>query len=511
MFACSPAYLPNKSYLSVLISAALMSIALSGCGGGTVQEIDSTNAPVATEDGSNTATALAVVEPEMLPMAAVGNTQTLGTVSGNVGLKPHQIRARYGFNSMTTPAEMGSGTTIAIVTAYNNPTAALDINKFSQVNGLPGCTVAKTTMSAATGNINTPAKVPGAGCTFQVINVDTNGRPSFYTRRGVLTETVPGVDYRWQFESSLDIEWAHAIAPMANIVLIQANAAFPTALSSAVRYAATIADVVSMSWGQFESGFTSACGMTRDKITKLMRLIDPKCTTYSNTQTILFGPANPRDPVTGAINYTAGGYDTQAFSNPNATYVAASGDWGYKPMWPSVSSKVLAVGGTNNAGADDTGWSGSGGGVSTYYPSPSYQAGMGYTTRAVPDVSLGADSKSPVAVYVTPGGYFPDTACVKANGAANCGWYAGYGTSAAAPQWAGLVAITKAVRNEQFKASINFLPSIYAAASTPGQYAVLFDDVLLGNNGYSAKAGYDLVTGWGTPNAKALVRYLGSF
>jgi kumamolisin len=103
----------------------------------------------------------------------------------------------------------------------------------------------------------------------------------------------------------------------------------------------------------------------------------------------------------------------------------------------------------------------------------------------------------------------PDTACVTAKGAAACGWYAGYGTSVSAPMWAGLAAVTKAVRTQNGKPVVDFIASLYNVAAVQGNYVTAFGDVTTGTNGlYSSKAGYDLVTGLGVPKANALVGML---
>ena len=131
------------------------------------------------------------------------------------------------------------------------------------------------------------------------------------------------------------------------------------------------------------------------------------------------------------------------------TYVAASGDSGAwnGPSYPSVSPNVLAVGGTTltlsgSSYSSESGWSGSTGGFSGldsnwqfYEVQPSYQnaalaaAGLSYGVRTTPDVSFNADPSSGVAVYDSVG-YGGQT-----------GWFQLGGTSAAAPAWAGLIAI----------------------------------------------------------------------
>lgn len=202
--------------------------------------------------------------------------------------------------------------------------------------------------------------------------VNQNG--AALSNNGVSTGvTPPSVDSTGggELEESLDIEWEHAIAPGANIVLVEANSASMSNLMAAVKTAGSYSgvSVVSMSWGGSESS--------------------------SET-----------------------GYDSY-FTTPGVTYVGASGDNGAPPIYPAVSPNVLAVGGTsltlNSSGGygSETAWSGSGGGISAYEPLPSYQPGTysngsstGTSTKRMnPDVAYDANPNTGFAVYdSTPDG-----------------------------------------------------------------------------------------------------------
>ncbi len=483
-----------KSYKLLLLTAVAI---LSACGGG------------ATEEPGEIVQTVQQAEASVQPLAVL---RPAGA-AGSIGQTPSYTRARYGFTNFVTPSQQGSGQVIAIISAYNNPNAGADLQKFSEKYGLPQCEIRKTEYlfvgTTPTAQVVKPR--PGDGCTFQVVNLDSVGRPNFGPRgceiwggvdpftkqkmclKAKYAEIVPQVDMSgsWVAESSMDVQWAHAIAPMASIVLIQAPNNFVSALAYATKYASTVANVVSMSWGANESSFKIDC----PKFGK----VDPSCTTYGRTTQALYGPAGPG---------TAGGWDTIAFSNPAVTYVAASGDRGNITMWPAVSNRVLSVGATNNSGVVDNAWSGSGGGLAAYYPAPHFQSALGYATRAVPDVAYNGDIATPFAVYITPANWMPDTACVKKLGASNCGWYGGYGTSLGAPQWAGMIAIARAMRAEQFKSNIDYLSALYSIASNPAAYSMGFGDVVSGSNGYNAGVGYDLVTGLGVPKAQNLVNML---
>jgi subtilase family serine protease len=172
---------------------------------------------------------------------------------------------------------------------------------------------------------------------------------------------------------------------------------------------------------------------------------------------------------------------------------------------------VLAVGGTtltySGAGArSETTWSGTGGGTSAFVALPSYQSGSiaGYARRVVADVAFNANPNSGQYVALLS----PGTTTVR--------WVSAGGTSLATPQWAGLVAVANAVRAASGKAALGQPHSaIYQQiGAVPTQYAAAFKDVSSGSNGScatcTAKAGYDTPTGWGTPNAGALLTSLGA-
>lgn len=306
-------------------------------------------------------------------------------------LSPSQIIGAYNLNSATG----GAGTTIAIVDAYDDPTIANDLATFSSYFGLPAATFVKHKMA-----------------------------------------TTISVNSGWALETSLDVEWAHAIAPQATILLVEAKSNSLTDLLAAVSYATSYTGVkaVSMSWG-------------------------------------------------GSEFSTETSYDSY-FNAPGIAFFASSGDNGACVIWPSSSPNVIGVGGTtlnlDSSGAviSETAWSGSGGGVSAYETKPTYQTNYGVTTtkRAVPDVSYDADPNTGVLVYdSTPYQGWS-------------GWWVVGGTSAGAPQWAAIQALGLSATNNNF----------YQDAASSA-YPSYFRDIISGSNGYSAGLGYDLVTGLGSP------------
>ena len=327
-------------------------------------------------------------------------------------------------------AGTGAGQTIAIVDAYNDPDVISDANTFSSAFGLP--------------------QFNGSGQpTLKVLN-ESGGT-------SLPANSSPG---GWDVEEALDVEWAHSIAPQANIILFEANSNSYGDLLTAVGTAADYAgvSVVSMSWGGGEfSGETST---------------DPYFVTPSGHQGV--------------------------------TFLAATGDDGTPAGYPAFSPNVVAVGGTsldiNSSGnyLGESAWSDGGGGISVEEAQPSYQVGKvngtSSTHRTVPDVSMDADPNTGVYVLDSfDGGYLQVG-----------------GTSLATPMWGGLIAIANQGRSLMGDSSLNgltqTLPTLYDLPSTD------FHDITTGSNGtYSATPGYDLVTGLGTPVANLLVPALAGY
>jgi subtilase family serine protease len=319
------------------------------------------------------------------------------------GLDPATIKRVYSFSTASTA---GAGKTIAIVDAFNDPTAESDLNAFSSQFGLPACTTAN-------------------GC-FKKVN-QTGGT------------TYPAVDGGWALEISLDIQWAHAIAPGAKILLVEANSNSFANLLAAEDYAKTHAQYVSNSWGGSE--FSSETS-----------------------------------------------FDSH-FVQSGVSFFVSAGDTGLPAQYPSSSPNVISVGGTllkgtngaaltpGGAFGSEAGWSDGGGGCSRFENATTAQRNFpGYAglcrrnRRATPDVSLNADPASGVSVYDT----------TPFNGAT--GWFQVGGTSASAPMWAGRAAVAGAVVNSSY---------IYGNNIT-------YRDITVGNNGAPCRVGYDLCTGRGS-------------
>lgn len=372
-----------------------------------------------------------------------------------------QVRAAYGFSALPTvgakptgadAARLGAGQTVYIVAARHNPNVAAELAAFNQKFGLPAC--ATKVLSAAT-PLPLPAASAATGCELWV---------AYSAAAGGLTGVAPAYDAGWATEIALDVQWSHAIAPLARIVLIEAPDSSVNSLLAAVRVANAMGPgVVSMSFGA------------------------------------------PEGTWTGSVD--------GAFAGAGMTYFAATGDWGAGVMWPSVSPGVVAVGGTSltytGVGArSEVAWSGTGGGTSAYTATPAYQkAGLpgagSVVRRTVADVAMNADPSTGHYLAVMPAG----TSTVQ--------WMSAGGTSLSSPMWAGLAAVANATRVLAAKATLGggAHSLLYGQiAAVPTTYASAFADVKLGSHGTcgtcTARTGYDQLTGLGTPQAGALVSLL---
>lgn len=405
-------------------------------------------------------------------LAAGGQAKPQASSVTAIVYTPAQIRAAYGLaalpaaSSASRGAYQGAGQTIYIVDAYHNPNMVADLAAFNLKFGLPTCTTVNVPVAAS---LPLAAAAADAGCTLSVVYAAKGSTTSVPS--GALTATVPAVNKSWVTEIALDVQWAHAIAPLARIVLIEAQSASVPDLMSAVALANRMGPgVVSMSFGAGEFGAASMA--------------------YWGT------------PLGGA----------------SMSYVAANGDYGSQVNWPAVDPRVLAVGGTrlswNGTVRSETAWTSTGGATSTQVLAPAYQATLlkpGDSSsarvryRGSADVAFNADPYSGQYVYVTPSSVTGGT-----------GWLAAGGTSIGAPQWAGLLAIGNAVRALSGKAVLGAVHTRLYASATGSGYATLFADVVSGSNGScgamcNAATGYDLLTGWGSPKGVALVGALAGY
>jgi hypothetical protein len=301
------------------------------------------------------------------------------------GLTPSQLTTAYGLDAISFTSSSGStvkgdgtGETIALIEAYHDPNIKSDLQTFDVMYGLPD------------------------------------------PKLTVINQAGTRTNSRWASEESLDVEWAHAIAPGANILVVEARSQSITDLLTAVDTARSTAGVVavSMSWGFPESSAE---------------------TSYDN-------------------------YFATPSGHTGITFIAASGDSGIVE-YPSASPAVLSVGGTSldlsgtGAYGSETAWLESGGGYSRYEPEPSYQKPVQATgERSTPDVAFDGNPNTGVAVYETP------------PGSSKGSWQVFGGTSLGAPSWAGIIAIADQGRALAGKGSLDgptqTLPSLYGLSST---------------------------------------------
>ncbi len=381
---------------------------------------------------------------------------------------PAQVEGAYGVTALGT-AHQGQGTTIAIIDEFNDPNILADTNTFSNQYGLP--------------RFNSGSGTP----TLSVVNDTTFGTVSNAPIDSTATET------------SLDVQWAHAMAPQANILLVQVpasgtnNTEFQELLEG-VQYAAKQpgVDVISLSYGYPEAYLKGTPS-----------IISLNSTYLSN------GPASLL-PVT-----------------------VSTGDYAL-PLFPAMTDNVIGVGGTSlytsnnstgNAYQSETSWGGAvfddfgdefskgsgGGGLSATFGSPTFQSanGVNYPNRSIPDLAAIADPYTGVSIYDSYDAQGGDP------------WNQVGGTSLAAPVVAGMIDLAQQNRIAAGKSLLNSVQINtldYAAYSNATLYPTVFHDITQGTNEdyqsgypyYTSSTGYDLTTGVGSPRANTFVPYLTS-
>ncbi len=370
---------------------------------------------------------------------------------------PAQVRTAYGVNNLSLD---GTGQTIAVVDAYDNPAISQALDAFdaqfaltdsgSALDQLYGPASSFLTVVNQRGDVMSPPATDPAGV---------------------------GAD-NWEMESALDVEWAHAAAPGAKIVLVEADSQSLSDLMTAARTAAGLpgVSVVSMSWGFVEG-------------------VD----------------------VLAADEAAYDDYLTTPAGHQGVTFVASTGDYGAAvPLYPATSPNVVAVGGTSlilnadNSYSNEVGWGsysnalglflGSGGGLSQFEAEPAFQQGVQSTgSRTGPDVSLLADPAT--------GAWIADPY----NLSGDDPWEMVGGTSLSAPAWGSLFALVDQGRAASGKATLGSAGPTEAQAALYGLNRADFHDITSGSNGYSAGPGYDLVSGLGSPVTDLLVADLVAF
>lgn len=370
---------------------------------------------------------------------------------------PQEIRHAYGVDQLLRMGNDGTGKTIVIIDSFGSPTITSDLATFDAAYGLPAPPSFKVLSPLGTVPFD-PTHIPDQAS--------------------------------WASETTLDVEWAHAIAPGANIVLltspvnetqgVEGMAQFDTLLNYALDH--HLGQIISQSFGATENTLFNPDGE---------RIIKSFEDTYA------------RAAAMGVrVLASAGDFGSSNAEGDLTTYYPFP-----TVNFPASSPLVTAVGGTslhldtNGNYQSETVWNAggaSGGGISQKFTEPPYQAVLPPAVqkelggkRGLPDVSWNADPNTPVLVYQS------------FMGPGSAGYHGVGGTSEGAPAWAGLVADL----DQLVGGPINLNPFVYGL----GAVGKGFHDVTAGNNamngvkGYSAGPGWDPATGWGTPDVGQLL------
>ncbi|HZU68837.1 MAG TPA: S53 family peptidase [Ktedonobacteraceae bacterium] len=374
---------------------------------------------------------------------------------------PQEIRHAYNLDPVLNAGYDGTGQSIVIIDSFGSPTIQKDLHIFDVGYGLPDPPSLK--VYAPLGKVK-----------FDPSNSDMVG---------------------WAVETSLDVEWAHAMAPGANIVLMtspvsetQGDQGMPEFLyleQYAVKH--NYGKIISQSWATTENTLFNHPGGRQ--ILKNFETFYQQADAQGET---IFGSSG--DGGVGNPNVNG-----QIYPFPTVNF-------------PASSPYITAVGGTSLMATihgqyqSEVGWSGSGGGISQYFPEPAYQQAYlpssdqqllnGY--RGLPDISSNADPATPVLIYFS------------FLGPSKAGYYGIGGTSEASPTWAGIIADG----NQMAGRPLGFINQALYQIGASKQYGASLHDVTKGNNsshgiqGYNAGPGWDAVTGLGTPDAAKLLQQL---
>jgi subtilase family serine protease len=401
---------------------------------------------------------------------------------------PSLVRTAYNVDPLYASGIDGRGETIVIVDAYGSPTALADLQHFSTTFGLP------------------VPNMPG-GPTFQIIY--PSGTPTF-------NPSMHGVQVGWAEETSLDLQWAHAIAPMANIVLVAANPAetegvqgFPS-IFMGEQYAIQHypGSVISQSFAVTEQSFKGAANAQVAKFDQTYQQAVAKYVTVlgsagdSGTANVIGGQGSSTPKVLP--------FPTVNWPSSDPLVTSAGGTWlQYGWTWnPSLPTDMSFT--TTPGSRTEAVWNepfiqaATGGGLSTLFSTPSFQGGISQSVlngaRGLPDLSWNSAVDGGVLVYL---GFLGPAS----------GFYIFGGTSAASPQLAGLIALTNQLADSMGKAHhVGYLnPLLYTLPASDFMDTVpqtfgavtISDNSLFGSGipGYHATAGWDLATGFGSPNA----------
>lgn len=385
---------------------------------------------------------------------------------------PQEMHTAYGLNGLINSGLVGAGETIVIIDSYGSPTIASDLSTFDAGFGLP----------------DPPS--------FRVLSPlgTLPWNPTLYPDQPT-----------WAGETTLDVEWAHAMAPGASIVLLTSPVDETEGVQGLPQFLALeqyaldhhLGNIISQSWAATENTlFRSVAGPQGPQIVAKLEALYERAAAMRVTVLAAAGDDGTSNPETDLVTF---------YQTPTVNFPASS------PFVTSVGGTSLYADTSGNYQSEtvwsDDGCCAGGGGVSQIFRAPAYQQfgiprqvhGVLGGMRGVPDVSYNADCYNAILVYLS---YF---------GSDSAGYYTICGTSEGSPQWAGIVADL----NQYAGHPLGFLnPALYAIGGF-GHFGSFGRDITAGNNalldvpgatapGYSATPGWDLASGWGTPNLAAL-------
>jgi subtilase family serine protease len=388
---------------------------------------------------------------------------------------PQEMRTAYGLNGLIDAGISGAGQTIVIIDSYGSPTIAADLATFDAGYGIPD--PPSFTVLAPLGTVP----------------FDPTTYPD---------------EYSWAAETTLDVEWAHALAPGAAIVLLTSPVDETEGVQGLPEFLALekyaldhhLGKIISQSWSATENTlFANTAGPQGPQVIADFSAFYARAALEKVTVLAAAGDDGSSNPETDGVTYYP--FPTVGFpaSSPLVTavggttlYADTSGNYQYETVW-------------NNPGC-----CAGGGGISEIFQEPFYQRSLPKDVqrqlggkRGVPDVSYNADCNNVILVYLS---YF---------GPADAGYYGICGTSEGSPQWAGIVADL----NQYAGRPLGFLnPSLYALGGF-GRFSGFGRDITVGNNalldvpgavapGYSATPGWDPASGLGTPNLVELPKHM---
>lgn len=349
---------------------------------------------------------------------------------------PPEILAAYDVSGAHARGITGRSQTIVIIDAFQDPMLQSDFDSFNTMYSLPAMT------------LPTPSTPDGV----------TPWNPTLFPTQPF-----------WAREIAIDVEWAHVIAPDATLLLVLAKTDQDADILSATKFAVDhrLGDVISMSFSEAESCPTAQ--FLADQHRTFQRAV-----------------------AKGITLVAASGDFGVAQHTCNGSFVNAAGTPASDPLVTAVGGTTLAVDLISKAYQSEVGWSRSGGGFSTVYKRPGYQARAVTSSkmRGLPDVALSADAIGVTIAFALghPGG--------------------SVGTSAPTAEWAGIAALLGQGREEHRDGSLNSF--LYRTARSHASQDA-FHDITSGNNstptiaGFAAGPGWDPVTGLGTPDVAKLV------